>query len=325
MSRVAVTGATGFIGRHLTAYLAARNVNVLAIVRPSSGRTITQAVGPADRVTVVRAALDVAALQRAFDGVETVVHLAGIVSAAHDREFTAVNVEGTKAVAEAARLAGARLIHVSSLAAAGPAPAARPRSEDDPAAPLTPYGRSKLEGEQVVRESVGLEWTILRPAAVYGPGDRAMLPLFRFARLGILPLTGRQDAAYTFVHVHDVVRAIDAACHSPGGGDTIFVGHPQPATARDILEGIRLAVGRPAVIIPIPSAALGLAAAVLDAIGRATGHPMTLNRPRYAELMSEGFVCCVDRLRDRLGIVAATDLHEGLAATAEWYRREGWL
>lgn len=317
--RIAVTGATGFIGRHLVAHLSAGDNEIRAVVRPESRHSL-----PAG-ATVVRVGLDASTLGNAFDGVDAVVHLAGLVSTSEDRAYTAVNVEGTRAVAEAARAAGARMIHVSSLAAAGPAPALQPRVESDPPAPVTSYGRSKLESERIVSSLAGLDWMILRPGVVYGPADRAMLPLFRLAKLGLLPLVGRGDAAYTVVHVGDVVRAIEAALAPAGGRDTLFVGHPHPATAREIVTAVRTAVGRPAFIVPIPMALAGMAAPVCDAVGRIVGHPLALNRARYAELAAEGFVCRVDRLRDRLGVVAEIGLREGLAETAAWYRQQGWL
>src|SRR5438046_10135796 len=98
--------------------------------------------------------------------------------------YTVVNDEGTRACAEATHEVGARLVHVSSLAAAGPASAAAPRAEDDPPNPLTPYGRSKLASEEIVTRTPGLAGTILRPAAVYGAGEREPLALFRVASRG---------------------------------------------------------------------------------------------------------------------------------------------
>jgi nucleoside-diphosphate-sugar epimerase len=301
--RIAVTGSSGFIGRHVTAFLAARGDEVVPVRRPFA---------PASLADVLR-------------GAEAVVHLAGVVSALRDRELFAANVDGTRAVAEATRSAGARLIHISSLAAAGPASPTAPRSEDDPPAPITAYGRSKLDGERAVSAIDGLRWTMLRPGVVYGPGDRALLPLFTFARRGVMPLVGRAGAAYTFIHISDLVRAIAAAVDRPAGGDTIFVGHPHPVTTREILEGVRTAAGARAAIIRIPMAVTRLAALAGDVGGLIRGRPSVINSRRFVELASDGFACRVDRLRDRLGIVARIDLDEGLAETCAWYRQEGWL
>jgi dihydroflavonol-4-reductase len=300
--RVAVTGASGFIGRHVTAALAARGDVPVAITRP----------------------FHVPALVEVFRGVDSVVHLAGVVSAVRAQDFFTANVDGTRAVAEAAGTAGVRLIHVSSLAAAGPSPPSAPRSEDDPPAPITPYGRSKLEGERVVLATPGLRWTILRPGVVYGPGDGAMLPLFRYAARGILPLMGRADAAYTFIHIRDAVRAITAAVDIDVRYP-IFVGHPRPVTARRLLETIRGNTGGTAAMVRVPLAATRVAAACGDLFGLISGRPATINRWRYAELASEGFVCRVDRLRDLLGVEGEIDVDQGIAETGNWYRSEGWL
>ena len=151
--RVAVTGSSGFIGRHVAAALAARGGLVTPLRRPFQVDTLTAALRDVD----------------------VVVHLAGVIAATRERDFAAGNVEVTRLVAQASRNAGARLVHVSSLAAAGPAPASAPRSEDDEPAPITAYGRTKLEGERIVSGADGLRWMILRPGVVYGPGDRTVL------------------------------------------------------------------------------------------------------------------------------------------------------
>jgi nucleoside-diphosphate-sugar epimerase len=217
------------------------------------------------------------------------------------------------------------MVHISSLAAGGPASASSPRSEDDPPAPITPYGRSKLEGERVIAAMPDLRWTVLRPCVVYGPRDRAMLALFRMAVGRLLPLVGRPAAAYSFVHVDDLVRAIDRAIDADLHGETMFVAHERPATARALLEAIRAAVGRRAAIVPVPNVVLRAASAVGEVVGRLRGRRLLLNSARYRELVADGFVCRVDRLRERLGVVAEIELPVGLARTAAWYRSEGWL
>ena len=317
--RVAVTGATGFIGRQLAAHFVSHGIDVAAVMRPES-----RARAP-EGVTTIVAPLERAALTAALTGVHAIVHLAGVVSSVRDEDYARVNVEGTRAVAAAARTLGARLIHVSSLAAAGVASAAHPIGEDDPPHPLNAYGRSKLESEGVVAAVDGLTWTILRPGVVYGPGDRALLPLFRVASRGFAPLVGRVDAAYTFVHVRDLVRVIDAAVASPRSGDTLFVGHAEPVTPRGLADGIREALGTPVTIVPVPRLILQVLATVGDVAGRISGRPLPLNGRRYAEISAEGFVCRVDRLRERLGVEARIGLREGLKETAGWYREHAWL
>jgi dihydroflavonol-4-reductase len=301
--RIAVTGASGFIGRHLVEHLRARGTEVVAVPRPFESDT----------------------LRDVLRGTDAVVHLAGVVSAMRERDYFSANVDGTRAIADAARATGVPMIHISSLAAAGPAPPRAPRSEDDAPAPINAYGRSKLAGERVVAASDGLRWTILRPGVVYGPRDRALLPVFRLAERGILPLVGRTDAAYTFIHVADLVRGITAAVDRPAERDILFVGHPDPVTTRDLLEGVRATSSVRGRVVRIPLAITRLAALGGDAVGLLFGKRTLINSRRYAELASAGFVCRVDRLRDRLGIVAEIGLKEGLADASQWYRREGWL
>jgi nucleoside-diphosphate-sugar epimerase len=301
--KIAVTGASGFIGRHLVADLALRGAGVAIIGRPFRPESLAGAMRDA----------------------HAVVHLAGLVSAAREADYFAANVEGTRAVADAARRAGVRMVHISSLAASGPAPPSRPRSEDDPPHPITAYGRSKLEGERVLAGMRDLRWLALRPGVVYGPGDRAMLPLFGMAARGFVPLVGRMDAAYSVVHVADCVRAITAAVETDLVHQAIFVGHPRPVSVRDLAEGIRAAVNPRARILRVPMPITRLAAFAGDAAGALRGRRMVINSRRYAELAAEGFACRVDRLRERLGVVAQIDLEEGLVQTATWYRREGWL
>jgi nucleoside-diphosphate-sugar epimerase len=316
---IAVTGATGFIGRHLVARLAASGQPVRAIVRPGSTRT------PAAASETRHAPLATGPLTEAFAGAEVVVHLAGRVRAADVDEFTRSNVAGTDAVARAARAVGARLVYVSSLAAAGPAPPESPRQESDPPAPITAYGASKLAGEDALRAVEALRWTILRPGVVYGPQDAALLALFRMAERGVLPLVGRPNAAYTFIHVDDMVRAIEAAIDRHVDGRVIFVGHPVPVAARTLVEGIRAAVGRPATIVPLPLTVTRAAAALCDLTTQLTGRLLPLDRWRYAELAAAGFVCRVDLMRELLQVEPEVTLADGLSRTAAWYREQGWL
>ena len=319
MRQIAVTGATGFIGYRLAARLARQGQSVRGLVRPGSTRALP------DGVTRVVTSLETRALATALTGVDTVVHLAGITRARTVQEFRAVNVDATRQVAEAARECGALLVHVSSQAAAGVGTAARPTTEQDRPAPITPYGASKLAGEDIVRDIPSLRWTILRPASVYGPGDRAFLTLFRLAARGVFPILGSGGSAYTLIHVDDIVRAIEiAAGTETAGGETFFVGHPEPVTADDLRAALGAAAGSAPRTLRLPSPLTWIVAGVGE-LGRRLGWPAVLDLTRRRELTAPGFVCNVDKARDRLGFEARIGLTEGFAATARWYRQQGWL
>ena len=315
----ALTGATGFIGRHLVERLLADGWRVRVVQRPESGGT------PPPATEAVRAPLTAAALGRAFADADAVIHLAGLTAAPNAAAYQEANAVATREVARACRETGARLVYVSSQAAAGPAPASRPATEADEARPCSAYGISKLAGERAVQETPGLEWTIVRPVAVYGPGDRGFLPLFRLASRGLATIPGDAAACYTLVHVRDLVRGLVAAAVRPEApGEVFFLGHPALHTARSVAAALGRAVGRPVRTVLVPRPVL-YAAALAGDLGARLGHPLPLDRSKYRELTSGGFACEVGKARRLLQLEPAIDLEEGFAETAAWYRDHGWI
>jgi nucleoside-diphosphate-sugar epimerase len=314
---VSVTGATGFLGWQIATELLARGWSVRAVVRPGKARALPE------RVEIRDAALESEALKRAFDGSDVIVHAAGLTRARSDRAFRIVNVEGTRAVVAAANQVGARLIHMSSLAAIGPGTADRPAHEDDRPQPLTAYGKSKLASEAVVRSGARVPWTIVRPAAVYGPRDQQFLPLVRLAARGIFPLLSSSATAFTLVYVDDVARATAmAAEEARAAGEAMFIGHRDPQTAYAILRQLAQAVQRPFRPRRIPPLLLRAAALSGEAAWRLGRRPV-LDLARFAELRADGFVCSVERARALIGFTAETSLAEGFDRTVRYYRSRG--
>ena len=310
--RVVVTGATGFIGWSVCERLRDEGWTVVALVRPGSAKPWPEGVQRAE------AALDAAAIVRACGRADALVHAAGVVRARSAAEYHAVNVGGTRAALEAARTLDARLIHVSSLTAAGPSAADRPRREADPSQPITDYGRSKLAAEALFGDASSVRWTILRPAAVYGPRDRQFLPLFQAARLGLFLRPPNASAfSLTLAHVDDVARAIQMACASEiAEGETLFIGHATPVSFDVILETMAGVVGRRYRPLPVPFAIARLGSWL--GVGGLTAE-------RLQEARSPGFVCSVERAERSLGFRAAIDLEDGLRSTLAWYRANRWL
>jgi nucleoside-diphosphate-sugar epimerase len=316
---VSITGATGFLGGHLSAAFRDAGWQVRAIVRRGNTKPLP------DGVTVVESSLDRESLALALGDSSLLVHSAALVRAATDSEIDRVNVGGTRAAVDAANDVGARVLFISSLAAIGPGTIARPCREDDPPHPITAYGRSKLAAEAVVRTRARVPWTIVRPSAVYGPRDRGFLPLFRMASHGISLMVASPATPFTFIYVDDLVAALMAAGTGDRAvGQTMFLGHPAPETADDLMRALADAFTRKYRPLRLPSFVMPILGAAGDVCWK-LGLKPAVDGARAAEIRAGGFVCSVDRAREVLGFTAAVPLRDGVARTARWYRDDGWV
>ncbi len=301
---LAITGATGFVGQAVVDAALAAGHRVQALARRTQP--------PRDGITWVEGALDVpAALDVLCAGADAVIHIAGAVNVPTRAAFAAANVAGTAAVVEAAITAGiARFVHVSSLAAREPG--------------LSDYGWSKAGAETIVDGS-GLDWTIVRPPGVYGPRDGDMLELFRMATRGtmLLPPKGRGS----WIHVDDLAQALlsnAAAPIEPVHQMYEIAGDPPTGTShRDLAGLIARAVGRPGALqITAPAWAIHLAARA-DRLVRGDAARLTPDRARY--MVHPDWVSDPARAMPTALWRPQVPLAAGLAATAAWYRANGWL
>ena len=329
--RALITGATGFVGSHLAERLVAEEWEVRALVRPTSDVALLERLG-VERV--VGDLGDEDAIRRAASGCGVVFHLAAVTAARDEAGYQRANVEGTRRVAEAVLAAEPRperLVYLSSYAACGPAQNGRARTLAETPAPLTAYGRTKLQGEEIVRElgEQGIEVVILRAPAVYGPRDRAQLPLFRFAKWGIAPTPpGPRNGARRLqvIYAPDLARALaragDAEIIAPG---TYPVAESDAHTWDGIVRALSQATGRKVRRISLPAPLVRSAAAVTEAVGRLGGGAVAFNREKADEMLADAWVCDLGPSTALLSSSEATPLAEGMAATVHWYSRQGWL
>lgn len=300
--KLAITGATGFVGGHLLDQALAAGHEVRALTRrPQNSR---------DDVTWIEGALDRSdSLDRLAEGTEAVIHVAGVINAPDKAGFEAGNVAGTAAILDAAEQAGVkRFVHVSSLAAREPG--------------LSLYGASKARSEALV-EAAKLPGVIVRPPAVYGPGDHEMLELFRMAKRGFVLLPPRGRLAV--IHAEDLARLLlTAAASDSPSGTTIEPddGRPGGWSHEEFGKALGRAVGREVVTISTPRALLR-AGALIDGLVRRRQAKLTSDRVAY--FCHPDWTIASARAVSPTLWKPAIDTEKGLADTAGWYRAKGWL
>jgi len=272
---------------------------------------------------------DLSVLTEAMSGVDAAIHCAGKTKALHSSEFYRVNQAGTRNMvmaANACRESLGHLIYISSQAVSGPGDLSRPAEETEDPRPVSVYGHSKQLGEIEIRRHCRVPWTILRPAAVYGPRDAEFLPVFRKVKQRVMPLLSGAKRALNMIYGPDVAAAVLCSLtHERSAGGTYHVAAEPPCTDEEFMQEIAAQLQVRPVRIRIPRSGLYLACVAQEVLSWATSRPNILSRQKLPELLAPGWVCSTDRIRQDLGFTAPTALKEGVVRTLEWYRREGWV
>jgi nucleoside-diphosphate-sugar epimerase len=324
--RVLLTGATGFVGSHVAEAFERAGWQVRALARtPERARQVL----PLTAEIAAGSLEDEHALRVAVRDVDVVVHLAALTHARTEREYHAVNVDGTerllRAVLEAAPRPR-RFVYLSSLAAAGPAIDGRGVRTDDTPRPLTAYGRSKLAGEGVcLRARDEIEMVILRAPAVYGPRDTDLFHFFRLARTGLMPVPTGPARPLQMVHVSDLARALVHAAERAGEGGVYHIAEQRAYTWEEVGQLVGAAVNHSVRPLRVPASLIRGLAAMSELAAAAVGRSSIFNRDKARELLAPGWLCETEAARLELKFEAGIPLPDGLRTTAQWYRDQGWL
>lgn len=318
--RIAVTGATGFIGSLLVERLLSDGHRPVVLARKKSDTNSFHNRG----VTVITGDVaDIDSVSRTVDGCDTVINLARAKAhgAVTRHEVTAVNIDGARNVARSAARAGANLIHASSTAVYGSRISQMPAREDSPLYPDSAYARSKLEGESAVKGELA-STTILRISAVLGPRCKSLLSLFRSARDGTLRIVGDGSNVHHPVDVEDVVNAVALCMSARGTGATYNIAGPQSVSMREMVRLMAETAGstrNPPTISEAIVSVYGKAGALAEKIG--------FNLPRMESVLflngNRSFD--ISRARNDLGFNPLHDPASAIARTGEWYKSEGML
>ncbi len=302
--KIALTGATGFIGSMVARQLVLKGFKIQALTRATSDRSCLSG----SSVHWVEGALeDIDSLRRLVSGVDAVVHCAGAVRGATQDHFKRINVDGVARLVHAAaeQQPLPRFLFISSLAARQPE--------------LSLYAASKQQGEAVIAETAGqMQWVGFRPPAVYGPGEKEMRPLLRWMERGIAFVLGSDNARFSMLYVDDLAEAIQKWLlqeNCPGGVFELHDGHPNGYSWKDVTDTVgRLSAKRVRCVhVPAP-AVQGLAKLNLVAARMLRYQPM-LTPYKLQELLHPDWVCDNTALTRVTGWTPKVSLEEGLRRT----------
>lgn len=305
---VALTGATGFVGGHTLHALCDAGYTVKALTRRP--QPDMQGVEWIDGSLT-----DGKSLARLVEGADVLVHLAGLTKAITRDDFFDVNVAGSKTLFQAAQTAKvAHVVHVSSLAAREPR--------------LSHYGASKAGTELLLTaRKWSFTWSMIRPPAIYGPGDTEILKLFKATKYGVLPAPGSRANRFSMIHVADLARALVAACDGSNKQAVLEIDDGQPGgyAIKDVAASLPGGDTKNTRTVPVPFALLGLVGGVNDLLARMLSKPfmLTLSTARY--LCHPDWTVKEARRFKHKGWLPQFDLKAGLKDTLDWYRKNDLL
>ena len=324
--RVLITGASGFVGYHIILEALNNNLEVYAAVRKNSD------IGHLKNLNVQYTNLkfnDVASLTQEIQEkrYDYIIHAAGVTMARSQKEFSVVNVKFTQNLAQAADVCGVKkFVFISSIAAIGPLKVPNGIiTEDTPPSPISVYGKSKLAAEQKITALPALNYTILRPTAVYGPREKSIFVFIKqIVKKGIEPYIGNIEQKLSFVYATDLATASIKALFAPSKSsynitDGNFYSRYELADITTEILKIR------AFKFHLPVNFVKIVAAVNGKISSLRGKAATLSADRINELTALNWNCNIEKARAELGFYPRYNLHAVLTESLAWYKENKWL
>lgn len=325
---VLVTGASGFTGAVLVRRLLDAGARVRAIARASSDVSVLAGVP----VEWFRGEVyDEATVAKAAEGVEYIFHVAAAYRQAgiEDAEYQRVHVESTKLLAEAALKSPKfkRFVHVSTVGVHGHIESP-PANEQSPFNPGDQYQRTKLEAEQWLHDFArarALPYAVIRPAAIYGPGDRRLFKIFKLASRPFFPVLGFGKCFYHLIHVEDLVSAlILAAVHPAAQGQAFICGNCEPVRLVEMARWVAAELGSGFTVVRLPAWPFFLLGGLCELVCKPLGLEPPIYRRRVA-FFTKDRAFDTSKIRNLLGFSEKLSNREGVVATTRWYVEQGWL
>jgi len=322
--KIAITGANGFVGRNLARHFQVLGHEPVAVVRPGADLSLM------DFPCLVQTTdyNDQDSLGRALQDAELVIHNAGKVRTRSFAEMVEANVATTRQLIRAANRSSAcrQFVFISSQAASRPTLEVRAVTEDETSAPVDWYGRSKVLAERLVRAECSVNWTIVRPASVYGPGERDFLVLYRAVQSGLKIRLGARERQLSLIHIQQLAQFIELCLdRQEAFGQVFFASDGQSYCQSQFLALIEQELGRRALTLTVPLPLARIVSHVGDIYERISGRITLFNTQKMQELLAPNWICSIDKAKALLGWDPQPELAKRLRQTLAWYREHGWL
>jgi nucleoside-diphosphate-sugar epimerase len=324
-----ITGATGFIGPHLIKKLTGEGHFCRCLVRNSSQTDFLKDAG----VELVEGDITrPESLKGIADGIDRVLHMATLGHMSNfsvtESMFEAINVHGSRNImAEALRAGVGRIVHCSTVAAMGIC-AEIPATEESVCNPHHPYGRSKLQAEQIVLgmvEDQDLPAVIIRFSMVYGRGDpRDILKLTRLTQKGLFPKVGNRPKLTPLIHVDDAIQGLLLAAEKGGTGEIYLITNQNSLPFDSIRKILQKALGITRLPLYIPEWAALTAASLMEKVFPVLGKVPPVARKNIESTLADR-VFSIDKAQREIGFNPQVDPVAGLKETVEWYKKQGWV
>lgn len=325
--RVLITGASGFLGYHLVEEALHNNLEVYVAVRKSSDISHLKDL---DIQFIYPKFNDVISLKRELNEGQYhyIIHAAGVTKARSAQEYKTINADYTYNLATAAQSAGINLktfVLISSLAAVGPLNTLTGIiTEESPPHPVTAYGKSKLLAEEKLKSIAGLNYTILRPTAIYGPRDKDIFIFFKQLKNGIEPYIGHVEQKLSFIYVKDLARVTIKALYA-SNNETYNLSDGNFYSRYELAIIAKNVLNLKTVKFHLPVIFVKLIALVAEKTSSLVNKAAVLNPEKLKELMAVNWFCEIDKAKYDLGYYPHYDLEAGLKETLNWYKKNKWL
>ncbi len=328
MSKILITGASGFVGSWIIAEALTRDLEVYAGIRATSDKRYLKdkRINFIDLAYKEEKTLHEQLADSKFD---YIIHNAGVVRALESQTFYDVNCNYTKSLIDALQLTKthpAKFTYMSSLAACGSAPNLPDHriTGDIKMKPPTHYGKSKKCAEDYLKQSP-LPYIILRPTAVYGPRDKDILKLFKGIKLGIAPLIGSKQSKLSFIYVKDLARLVLDSTLSEINNKVYPVSDGEEYIGNDFHKTVAATMNKRAIYPRIPMPVIAGIARLTQLKSRLTKVPDTLDVDKVNELKARNWVCDITELKKDFNFAPHSSLEQSLSETYTWYNKHNWI